>query len=50
MKDKIIKYLDGDLLARDILIDELVEDYDFDITKQEAEILLVKKYGSPSFF
>ena len=43
----IEKYLDGDKLAEDCLIDEIMELHNQDITRYEAIILLHKKYGKP---
>jgi hypothetical protein len=50
MKNIEKKYLEGNLLAKDLLIDEIMKIYDFNIDRQEAEILLIKKYGKPNFF
>ena len=41
----ILRYQDGDIFAKDMLIDEIIELHNNSITKEEAEILLVKKYG-----
>lgn len=45
MTNTVSKYLDGDIFSKDILIDEILEMHDYNISKHEAEVLLYKKYG-----
>lgn len=50
MREMILKYLDGDLFAEDMLIDEIMELHNYSIDKFEAKILLEKKYGKANSF
>lgn len=45
MGNIILRYLDGDVYAKDILIDEIMEKHNYKITKHEAEVLLQSKHG-----
>ena len=45
--NKVSKYLDGDMFARESLIDDIIEMHNYSITREEAIILLYKKYGRP---
>lgn len=45
MKNLILRYLDGDMFAKDILLDEIMELHNYKITKHEAGVLLQSKYG-----
>ena len=46
MKETVERYKNGDSFAKDILLEEILELHSYSITKQEAEILLYKKYGT----
>ena len=43
----IKKYLEGNLLAKDYLLDSIKELHNYGISNQEAVVLLYKKYGKP---
>jgi len=46
--EKIVKqYLEGDIVARDYLLDSIKRIHDNTINKHEAMILLYKRYGKP---
>jgi hypothetical protein len=45
MENVVSKYLDGNVYAKDILIEDIMELHDYNISKEEAEVLLHKKYG-----
>lgn len=45
MENLILRYLDGDVYAKDILLDEIMELHNYNITKHEAGVLLQSKYG-----
>ena len=45
MEETIVNYMNGDTEARGILIGDIMDLHNYDITVQEAEILLYKKYG-----
>ena len=45
MNNTVEKYKNGSRMARDILIDNILEEYDYEITWDEAKILLYKRYG-----
>ena len=50
MKNKILKYKDGDDFAREELIGDIMETYEYSLTRDEAIILLHKKHGKPEIF
>lgn len=50
MEDKISRYQNGDEQAKELLLDEIIELHNHQITKTEATILLHKKYGIHSTF
>jgi len=50
MDNIINKYLEGNSLAEDMLMDEIMEMYDYNLTNEEAKMLLHKKYGKPEIF
>ncbi len=50
MDNIVAKYKLGNKLAEDMLIDDLLEEYDYSITKFEARLLLHKKYGKADTF
>lgn len=45
MKNIIIKYHNGDRDAKEELIESIMSMYNDDLTREEAIILLYKKYG-----
>lgn len=45
MRNVILKYLDGDMFAKDMLIEEILDKHNYKITKHEAGVLLQSKYG-----
>lgn len=50
MKDLVSKYKNGSVLAEDCLLDEIRESFDYSISREEAKILLYKKYGKVEKF
>jgi len=50
MKDIISKYKNGSKLAEDQLLDSIMETYNHNLTRQEAIMLLHKKYGKTEKF
>lgn len=50
MENLISKYKDGNVFAKEELIGELMETYNYSLTRSEAIILLHKKYGKPEIF
>jgi len=49
--EKIIqKYKDGNDFAKEELIESINEVYNYSLTRDEAVILLHKKYGKPEIF
>jgi len=45
MEDIILRYKDGDQLAKEKLLTEIIKLHNYQINKSEATILLYKKYG-----
>ena len=50
MEDLIKKYLNGSVIAEEELLDAIMEEYDYSLTDQEANMILHKKYGKPEIF
>ena len=49
--DKIIlRYKDGSAIAKEELIDGIMETYGYSLTRDEAIMLLHKKYGKQEIF
>lgn len=45
MEEVVLRYLNGEEEARDILLEDIMDLHNYDITALESEILLHKKYG-----
>lgn len=50
MEKVISKYKDGSIIAKEELIEGIMETYGYDLTRPEAIMLLHKKYGIPEIF
>lgn len=50
MDNVILKYKNGDSFARETLIGNIMEMYNYSLTREEAIILLYKKYGAVEVF
>jgi hypothetical protein len=50
MENIISKYKDGNDFARENLIGNIMETYNYSLTRDEAIMLLHKKYGKPEIF
>lgn len=50
MEKIISKYKDGNYLAKEELLESIMETYNYSLTHDEAIILLHKKYGKPKIF
>lgn len=50
MENVISKYKDGDKLAEEELLDNIIDMFDDSISRDEAKVLLYKKYGKAKKF
>lgn len=50
MEKLVLKYKDGNTLAKEELIEGIMETYGYSLTRDEAIMLLHKKYGKPEIF
>ena len=50
MENKVLRYRNGDQMAKDELIADIMKLHNYQINKTEATILLYKKYGTYSSF
>jgi hypothetical protein len=50
MEKLVARYKNGSILAKDLLLDEIMEQHNYNISREEAKILLYKKYGRQEVF
>lgn len=50
MEDIVLRYQEGEEIAREELLEEILELHNYTITRAEAVILLHKKYGKAKIF
>lgn len=50
MEDIVLRYQEGEEIARKELLEKILELHNYNITEDEAVILLHKKYGKTKIF